>query len=353
MNTQLHFIIGIGRSGTTILSKLLNKYSDVHCMPEANFLVFFLQKYGNKTHFTNKEIDAIFEEIELYTLSHPMVGWQFESKEARQTITASLKLSKTLSYKELCILIYRSFKVNGINKENAKILIDKNPSYTIFVNQISNALPDSKFIFIVRDYRANILSRKQSVYLKSPDIAYNSTRWKLYNKEAYAFYKKNENKVLLIKYESLVSNYEAEIQRITSFLNINPVFEPENQAEKETANVKDYNISEKFRERFMKKYSDLNKELNKDRLEVWKEKLSAKEITLSDAICLTVSKQLGYEPYFKANGLKSFLLKSRSIIQIIKGYIDIYKDKLIYYAPIGLKLNRLKKRYVKLGFIEK
>lgn len=41
MEKQLHFIVGIGRSGTTILSKLLNKFTDVHCMPEANFLVFF------------------------------------------------------------------------------------------------------------------------------------------------------------------------------------------------------------------------------------------------------------------------------------------------------------------------
>ena len=33
--TQLHFIVGIGRSGTTILTKLLNMYKDIHCMPEA------------------------------------------------------------------------------------------------------------------------------------------------------------------------------------------------------------------------------------------------------------------------------------------------------------------------------
>ncbi|MDF2451637.1 MAG: Sulfotransferase domain protein [Bacteroidota bacterium] len=353
MDKQLHFIVGIGRSGTSILSKLLNSYVDVHCLPEANFLVFFLRKYHHKKQFTALEIEAIFEEINLYTLSHPMVGWTFDEDATKHACMQLLKASKSITYKEICIMIYQNFKVNGLNKDRATLLIDKNPSYTIFIDKIHSALPESKFIFIVRDYRANILSRKQSVYLKSPDVAYNATRWKLYNKEAYAFYKKNGNKVLLIKYESLVSNYETEIQRITAFLNLNPVFEPENQAEKEPVNIKDYNISEKFRERFIKKYSDLNKELNKERLEVWKEKLTVKEIRLSDAICSGIGKKFGYETNFPTNTFKSFTLKFSSIVPIIKGYIDIYKDKLIYYAPIGLKLNKLRKRYVKLGFIEK
>ncbi len=352
VNTELHFIVGIGRSGTTILSKLLNKYVDVHCLPEANFLVFFLQKYNHKTHFTYKEITAIFQEIDLYKLSHPLVGWKFESESVKQIIIEQLSSTNVITYQDLCKLIYRHFKVDGMNKDRTTLLIDKNPSYTIFINQVAEAFPTSKFIFIVRDYRANILSRKRSVYLKSPNVAYNATRWKLYNKQALLFYKKNTDKVLLLKYEELVSNYEAEIQRLTAFLNIKPVFEPENQIEKKPVNINDYNISEKFKDRFIKKYSDLNKELNKDRLDVWKEKLSEKEIKLSEAICSGIAKEFDYKPYYSTNTINRLTLKCMSFIQILKGYIDIYKDKLIYYAPINIKINRLRKRYIKHGLIE-
>lgn len=349
MSRQLHFIIGIGRSGTTILSKLLNSYLDVHCMPEANFLVFFLYKYRHKKTFSAEDIEAIFEEIELYTLSHPLVGWNFDMAAVKQQALTQFR-DANLSYKELCLFIYRHFKIPGTDKERAVMLIDKNPSYTIFVNKIAAELPDSKFIWIVRDHRANILSRKQSIYLKSPEVAYNATRWKLYNKEALAFYEKHKDKVLLVKYEELVANHSFEMDRISRFLNINPQLEEEKTISSQTININDYSIAEQFRERFIKKYSDLNKDINADRLHVWKEKLSPAEIVLADAICEPVSTKLGYTALYPLN--KTFLLKLRSAIPILKGYLDIYKDKLIYYAPVKLKLKRLRARYIRLGFIK-
>jgi hypothetical protein len=351
MNAKLHFIVGIGRSGTTILSKLLNKYSDVHCMPEANFLVFFLYKYSHKKNFTLKEIDYIFEEIAIYALSHPMVGWEFDAKPVKQKITELLNISETISYQQLCIFIYQNFKIPGTDKEKAHLLIDKNPSYTIFINKISRELPESKFIFIIRDYRANILSRKQSVYLKSPNVAYNATRWKLYNEEAYAFYKKNNDKVILVKYEDLVSNYELEINRIIQFLNISPILEPTHINDQQNININDYNISERFKERFIKKYSDLNKELNPDRLNVWKEKLSEKEIKTCEIICASFAENFGYAPSYSTSFLEKIKITVFCFIPILSGHMDVFKDKIIYYSPIALKLNRLKEKYKEIGFL--
>lgn len=350
---SLNFIIGIGRSGTTILSKLLNKYVDVQCLPEANFFVFFLQKYKNKKHFTSQEINVIFEEIDIYSLSHPLLGWKFESLEAKKNIEKLLNSSKNISYNKLCILIFTHFKVDGLNKEKATLLLDKNPSYTIFVNEIAQALPNSKFVYIVRDYRANILSRKQSIYLKSPNIAYNATRWKLYNQIAYNFYKKNTDKVLIVKYENLVSEPEQEMQKIVNFLNIKSEQETNDYDNTVTLNLNDYQIAERFRERFIKKYSDLNKSINKDRLDVWKEKLSSEEIKLADTICSESSRVFGYTSSNNINMLNSVALKLKHSVPIIKGYIDIYKDKLIYYLPIRYKMKRLIIRYKQLNFIPK
>ena len=69
-------------------------------------------------------------------------------------------------------------------------------------------------------------------------------------------------------------------------------------------------------------------------------KLTEKEIKLADAICSKNGKKYGYNEYYKLNVINSFFLKLKHIIPIIKGYIDVYKDKLIYFAPIEMKLNR-------------
>ena len=352
MEKQLYFIVGIGRSGTTILSKLLNKYVDVHCLPEANFLVFFLNKFKNKKTFFSNDINQLFEEIDLYSHSHPWVGWEFNVEQTKKYILDIVSKTNSITYEELCKLIYEKFIVTDFDKSNAKILLDKNPSYTIFANEISQVFPESKFIWIVRDYRANILSRKQSVFLKSPNIAYNASRWLLYNKRANLFYQKNKGRTILIKYEDLVLNNAQVIERLIRFLNISPILETITE-KKQSINLDHFKITDKFKDRFLKKYSDLNKTLNTDRLNVWQEQLSENEIRQCDAICSPFAVKLGYDPWLPLSKSEKIKIKITNLIAISLGYFDIFKDKILYYAPTELKLNRLKKKYITLGFIEK
>ncbi len=350
-NKKLHFIIGIGRSGTTILTKLLNKYKNVHCLPEANFLVFFLYHYKNKTTFTATDINLLFEEIELYRLSHPWVGWDFNVQEAKKEIHNLISKNSSITYQELCKLIYEKIKVVGADKSNAEMLIDKNPSYTIFSNHIQSELPQSKFIWIIRDYRANVLSRKQSIFLKSPNIAYNATRWKLYNKAANKLYQNNKDKTILIKYEDLVLKNEQESNRLTQFLNIKPLFEDIDFEKKQTINLDSFNISSRYKDRFVKKYSDLNKTLNSDRLDAWKEQLSEKEIKICEVICSSFAKKIGYKSSLRISQYDKIKTIIICLPSILKGYLDVYKDKVLYYFPVKIKLNRLKKKYIELELV--
>lgn len=346
---QLHFILGIGRSGTSILTKLLNSYKDVHCMPEANFILFFLQKFGSKKSFSSKEIHQIFIEIELYSYSHPWVGWDFGIKEAKENILCKLNQKKQITFEELSILIYSQFKVKNLDKSSSNIIIDKNPSYTIFAEKISKYFPNAKFIWIIRDYRANILSRKQSVFLKSPNIAFNAIRWKIYNKAAYKFYKKNPEKVILVKYEDLVQNATS-LNKILDFLQIdNTKKEIEKTQELDLENFK---IEDRFKERFYKKYSDLNKVINTNRIQSWKEQLSLEEIKICDIICKNAAKKTNYLPITNLSILNKTSIYLFNFIPIYKAYLDIFKVKIIYYFPINFKLKRLKKKYIELGIIK-
>lgn len=350
---QLHFIIGIGRSGTTILSKSLNKYSDIHCLPEANFLSFFLYNFKNKTKFSTNEIDSIFEEINLYSKSHPWAGWEFNSRQAKENVISKLVSCNSITYEELCKIIYIQFKVNGIDKNSAKILLDKNPAHTIFSSKISKTFSESKFIWIIRDYRSNVLSRKQNLTLKHPsDVAYNAVRWKLYNKEAEKFHKKKSDKVILIKYENLISNNIEVSKKLNDFLKIDPSMLETDYEEKLKVNISNFDIPNEYKERFSKKYTDLNKVINPERLDAWKEQLSINEIKICEAICSNFGKKMGYNSFLKMSKFEKIKIIIYHLSSIKKAYIDVYKEKILFYLPEQLKLNLLKKKYIELGFIK-
>ena len=349
---QLHFIIGIGRSGTTILNKILNSHPSIHSLPEANFLVFFLNDFKDIKQFKTEHIELIFEQISIFSLSHPLVGYEFDINTSKKKLIDIV--SKTsLSYEQLCKIIYSEFKVGGNDKTAATILIDKNPSYTLFVDEIASCLPEAKFIFLVRDYRANILSRKQSVYLKSPEVAFNAYRWKLFNQTALNFAKKNKNKVLLLRYEDLVVDSEREIKRMCEFLGVKSEDVNTGVTQEYKIDFSNYNIDSKYEERFKKKYSDLNRPLNSARLNSWETQLSPSEIQICDVMCSGFTAELGYNAFVKLNWFDKVKVKISHLFSIMKAQMDVKKDFVIYYLPVNFKLKRLKKHYTDLGFIKK
>ena len=347
---NIHFIIGMDRSGTTILTRLLNNFVDLKCLPEVNFLVFFLHSLKKHT-ITQADINSVLEQMRIYYLSHPWVGYEFDFENCKKSIQNELSLKNTLNYQNLCILICENFKLNGLNKKYAKLLIDKNTSNTLYVSKIKSSFPNSKFIWIIRDYRANMLSRVQHPELKSSNIAFNAIRWVLYNRSVLKFYNQNKDKVLLIKYEELVLNNEKVMRNICDFLNINNDMESDS-LESLKIDISNYKVPLEHIKRFEKKYSDLNKPLNSDRIYSWQKELPLSDIQICDAICSDLAKKFGYKPFSKLNFTTNFSIKTKNIISIIKGYIDIYKDKLIYFVPVKIKLNRLKRRYTKLGFFK-
>ena len=352
MKTQLHFIVGIGRSGTTLLTKILNKHKDIHCQPEANFLLFFLNHFKNKIGYSDTDIDLIFKQIEIYSLSHPIIGWKFDSKLSKQKIKEICKNNPIINYENLCKNIYRCFEIDGIDKSKSNIIIDKNPGYTILINKISKALPESKFIWIIRDYRANVLSRKQSAYLKSPAVAYNAIRWAYFNYLALRFSQKNKGKIILIKYEDLVTENDYTMQKIYDFLKLDVITISDKENITFLAN-KDLPGVDKHEKYLTKKYADLNRPINSDRINSWKTELSKEEIIICDSICGKFAKQFQYEKYYKIPYGTITLNLIKNLFTIINSILYIEKDKILYYLPIQYKIKRLIKRHKILGFYKK
>ena len=349
---QLHFIVGIGRSGTTLLTNILNTHPDIHCEPEVNFLLFFLNHYNKQKGYSLEDIDLIFEEIKIYSLSHPTVGWIFDFDDAKKNIKNICQSNKDLSYIDLCKHIYCQFKIEGKDKSNSKIILDKNPGYTIQLKHISQFSPQSKFIWLIRDYRANVLSRKQNAYLETPSVAFNALRWRYFNYMALRFQIKNPSKVLLIKYEDLVCNEKIIIEKICIFLNAKStqILQGDLTTFKTKTTIPIFKDQEEY---LTKKYTDLNKPINTSRVNSWKTELTKNEIILCETICGNFAEQFGYSRFQKKSFLKRIQNIAPHFILLSNSIYNFMKDRILYYESIQNKMKRLIAKHKSLNLIAK
>lgn len=344
---EICFVIGMGRSGTTLLAKLLNQHPKIHGLPEAVFMIFFMHAWKNRKEFNEKDIDLMFEQIKWFSGSHPMAGWKFDETTAKKETLNYIKQHNP-GYTELCKFIAYCIKPEKQNKDQAIMLADKNPSYTLFADHLNEIFPEAKFIYIVRDYRANVLSRKQNVDLRSPDIHLNAWLWNFYNQRAFRFYNKNRDKCIMLRYEDLVKDSKTEIQNVLNFLELDPAeMIWEETAQFSGIKKEDHQVPPGHEERFIKKYTDLNKPISTSRAEAWKTELSEAETQACDAICQPMGKVFGYMPVSKPASANKYLG------YYIKARLQIGKEDLIYYLSPGFKLNRLKKVYTRLGLSPK
>lgn len=214
---RLDHILGVGRSGTTLLTVLLNNHSKVSVSPEVYFELFFENAFLKKKEFGEKEIGLISEFISEFSKLQPFIGWEFK-KELINEIIKDPENCK--DYGVLCKKIHRAFISKEKDYKDISIQLSKNPSYTLFWKKLLKINPEARFIAVIRDYRGNILSRKQSIHLRSGEIIYNCLRWNYFNNKLLQLIKKHPEKVCVIRYEDLVEDPEKLCLKICEFLGI-------------------------------------------------------------------------------------------------------------------------------------
>ncbi|HET6369713.1 MAG TPA: sulfotransferase, partial [Nitrospiria bacterium] len=99
---QLVFIVGRGRSGTSLLSSILNTHPDIAVVPEGMFVISLHQKYGGKNRWDEKSLDRFYDDL---FLDERSAQWWNLDKEAFKGDLLKLKGERTFS--SLCRFVYQ------------------------------------------------------------------------------------------------------------------------------------------------------------------------------------------------------------------------------------------------------
>ena len=320
------FIIGIGRSGSTLLSQCLGNHPDLLETPEVPLFSFFYTWRNN--HQWNKiwmkEVKEYMRRIQAKHTGHP---WIFRTDEL-------LIISESISYYEamnqLSLLFQKKNAHATAQPLKIQWVVDKNPVHTFFVSAYLKRFPKAKAIFLVRDPRDNLASRMQSENLRNGrknDWQIDILRWKRYQLMGEKLLQKHPEQIQLLRYEDLVNYPEEELRSLFSFLGVS--------TDKDFL-IKGAHANESHSNgRLFKKYEDLMKPINTVSVGKWKRVLTKIQADTLEKTCANEMRLFGYSP--SLNLPQGRLTLKSTLIE----WWYWKKEMLIYRLPPGIKINRI------------
>ena len=200
------YVLGTGRSGTTMMNKLLASHPDIVGVMQVEIL--------KKFSYDLETTDNLIKEVAENKKEAEIVKKYFKKNKI------SSELSKSNPYKFMHD--YCSAHADHFKKT---FYTEKSPIHSLFAEEILKKIPNSKVLIIIRDPRATILS-KNNAFTANRGKIYNFPlflRHKLNLSEVLFTYKyfdkiyskyKNSKRVHFTNYDDLVSNPKKELKKI-------------------------------------------------------------------------------------------------------------------------------------------
>jgi hypothetical protein len=331
------FIIGIGRSGTTLLSNMLNSNPEVISTPENEFILFAESTFKDKSFDDPGVIDSFLRMFQ-YDYNKVTSIWRPEQK-LRDDI---LKL-KEKTFANVCKLVSLNYPIAGKDPSHVKTIVDKNPVYSLHLDRISEVFPEARYIVLVRDFRDNALSRKKYAQ-RSTSVFELAVSWNYYYEQLFKGIEKHNLNHKIVRYEDLVADSENVLKEICEFLNV--TYSPEmlnfqDLSRKIKAHAKE-SSSEKVFEKISSMHSNLETAVNMNRVEAYRKELSDEEIDILNYVCRSYGEKFRYMDGTGQNPKAEWWLK-KQMNYIFLGLFYTY-SKFYYSLPVGLRLRLLSQK---------
>lgn len=226
------FIGGSGRSGTTILGKMIAKHPDVYNFVETRFLV---DSGGLKKIFYSKDSKRVLKNKMMYSLSEIIKN----CPDLKPVYKKSEVLKLFNNDDDFKTIIFKFFE-NGLKYANKNVMLNKTPHNVKYVDLLHSIFGNFKFIHIFRNPYDVYASVKPLFW--GPSSSVHFIKW--YNKTMIHANAARKNipkdKYLIIKMEDLVLKPRPNIEKISKFIGLKLGEESIKLIDKPTAHMKRY-----------------------------------------------------------------------------------------------------------------
>ena len=287
------FIVGVGRSGTSMLQSMLNAHKDISFPPETHFIRYYLAKNYNFNSVKHK----LLEDKNLTKLNIDLVG----------LVNASKNL------KDFYISLLNSY----LNLKDKRFVGDKDPKNLEHLKVIKENFSNSFIIHIYRDPRAVIASRLKAKWSMDKPFWQHLLAYKAqltYGRDVGGRIFEN---YLEIKYEDLLNHPERELSKITNKLGLdfdNGMLEYYQKADEVI-------VGEEIEWK-----KNLYRPIMKGNVDKWKNELTSNQIKTIEVVLGKEMKLLGYQKMSVSSLFQKISNFPLKLIIVLMSFV--YKAKL-------------------------
>lgn len=161
---SMPIVVGVPRSGTTLLRLLLDSHPDLSIPPETGFLPWLAGPEAPRNART------FVDGIEGFPESAP--GWQDFGLDARELLVAVDRI-RPFAVADAVRCFYRAYAT----RHGKPRWGDKTPGYLHAMPAIATLLPEARFLHVVRDPRDVAVSWRRMWFAPSRDLSVLAAEW--------------------------------------------------------------------------------------------------------------------------------------------------------------------------------
>jgi hypothetical protein len=271
------FITGCPRSGTTMLASFLGKGGSCLATPESDFFIDFIYKHLPEESTAVKKTDL----VSFLNNNYRFKQWGINANKVNN-LPEKVKYSNFNSVIESTLEQFSKNHSEITKKEF--IRIDHTPSSIKHFDILNDLFPESKFIFIIRDPRAVYASVKGLDWGANTPLRL-SEIWIEYAAIYFSLQKMYPNRICLIKYEDVLTNAPLQLNILCDFIGIDY---SDSLLDGKGFKIPGYTASQ---------HALVGKDLDKSRIEKWKNELKKDDILIVESQCQTIMSAFGYQNF--------------------------------------------------------
>jgi Sulfotransferase family len=304
-STPIIFIVGAGRSGTTLLQSLMDSHPNIVATQECLFIIALYPSFGKIRNWEKKDILKFIDALALLRI---FILWPLDREVLTAELLAALEFA---DYPLLCKIVYYQMRKD---KERISVLIDKNPLHSIFLKKVRTIFPEAKFIHLIREPRDNVNSN--IMRFGSKNTFFLARKWIGFNARIESMKRKIPDRFFTVLYEDMVVNTENVFRALCEYLGVD--YSDSMRSHKFPERLQGYEGA-KFYERAKKIHQSLLEPINAANIGKWKYEMSEYDRIITEIIAANFAKK--YYNY-DMEAIKSSTFKISSI--------SLFKSRIQY-----------------------
>lgn len=197
------FVVGMGRSGTTLLRMMLDSHPEVAIPPETWFVPHVIAAFEGGAPSPQRAVELLVAHSSWEDFGLPTAD-VLDRLDQRAPLTAA----------EVLRAFYEAY-AQRVGKPRWG---DKTPPYALEMRAIQRVLPEARFLHVIRDGRDVVTSSLEAGMLTNPpaDLA----RWWRRTVRSARRQGRHLEHYLEVRYEELVSQPESTLRAVCGFLDL-------------------------------------------------------------------------------------------------------------------------------------